>query len=163
MRSSHRTLSFVVLCLLGSLLFPATSVADKLKGFYSGSGGMSQEGHRTLFIEFAADGTALLQQQWHEKDPQTWHARWVKNGKTVTLTYEPGKDVPAPAPLVFTFKHGSLTATSWDVPTLGALGPPTLRPFGGQNVQVGSVASCQSLNTGNPTGNCVTWSSKERR
>ena len=162
MRLSNRTSSFVVLCLLGSFLFPATSVADKLKGFYSGSGGMSQEGHRVLFIEFAQDGTALLQQQWHEKDPQTWHARWVKNGKTVTLTYEAGKNVPTPVPLVFTFKHGWLTATSWDVPTLGVLGPPKLSPFGGQNVQVGSVASCQSLNTGNPTGSCVTWSSKDR-
>jgi len=162
MRLSTRVSSLFVLCLVGALVFPATSVADKLQGFYSGSGGISQEGHRVLFIEFAADGTAILQQQWHEKDPQTWHAHWAKSGKVVTLTYEPGKDVPTPAPLIFTFKHGSLTATSWDVPTLGALGPPKLTPFGGKNVQVGSVASCQSLNTASPAGNCVTWSSKDR-
>jgi hypothetical protein len=141
---------------LATLSAPAHA-ADKLNGFYVGSGGLSQEVHRVLLIEFAADGTAILQQKWHDKDPQTWHAHWKRDKKTVTLTYD---DKPTPEPLVFTFKHGALTATSWDAPTLGVLGPPKLTTFGGKTPQVTSVASCQALNTTDPTKNCVTWDSR---
>ena len=156
--------SILLIALLAALFPTPTHAADKLKGFYSGSGGFSADVHRTLLIEFAADGTAILQQKWHEKDPQTWHAHWKKEGKTVTLTYEQAKDAPNPTaplpdPLVFTFKDGKLTATKWDAPTLGVLGPPPLTAFGGKNPQGGSVASCQSLNTLDPTRDCVTWGS----
>ena len=147
------------LVLLGALLSPAAGAADKLKGFYSGSGGISQEVHRVLILEFAADGTAILQQKWQDKDAQTWHARWKKERSKVTLTYDAAKDAPIPDPLVFTFKHDALTATSWDATTLGPLGPPKLTPFGGKNVQVGSLAKCQSLNSMDPTRDCVTWGS----
>jgi hypothetical protein len=144
--------------LLGSVLsVPAR--ADKLKGIYSGAGGFSQDVSRTLFIEFAADGTAILQQQWVNKDPQTWHARWKQEKKKITLTYDLQKDVPLPDPLIFEFKHGNLTATSWDATTLGLLGPPKLTPFGGKNAQVNSVAGCQSLNTADPSRFCATWGS----
>jgi hypothetical protein len=156
----------IVLVFSVLLLFPVRGVADKLKGFYSGSGGLSQEGHRVVFVEFGTDGTAIVQQKWHEKDPQEWRGRWVKDGSTVTVTYDPAKDPakdgPTPVPLVMKFKHGSLTATSWDQQTLGLLGPPKLSPFGGENVQPGTVSSCQSINSGGPAGNCVTWSSKDR-
>src|SRR5271154_2047432 len=86
---------------LATLSAPAHA-ADKLNGFYIGSGGLSQEVHRVLLIEFAADGTAILQQKWHDKDPQTWHAHWKRDKNQVTLTYD---DKPPPEPLVFTFKH----------------------------------------------------------
>jgi len=134
--------------------------AEKLKGFYSGSGGIAQEVHRVLIIEFAADGTAILQQKWHDKAPQTWHAHWKQDKKLITLTYDPAKDGPTPDSLVFNFKHGTLTATSWDSTTLGPLGPPNLTPFGGKNAQVTSVATCQALNTTDPTQNCITWDSR---
>ena len=62
---------------------------------------------RIVFIEFAADGTALLQQKWVNKDPQTWHARWKQEKKKITLTYDPAKDTPLPDPLIFNFKHGN--------------------------------------------------------
>ena len=157
----NNSFSLAAVLLLGSLLAIPALAADKLKGFYSGSGGLSAEVHRILFIEFAADGTAILQQKWHDKDPQTWHAHWKLDKKTVTLTYDPPRDSTAPTttpdPLVFTFKNSTLTATSWDAPTLGPLGPPTLTPFGGKNAQVNSVAQCQSLNTLDPTRDCVTW------
>ena len=151
--------SFAALVLVGAMAASSAHAADKLKGFYSGSGGFSAEVHRVLFIEFAADGTALLQQKWHDKDPQMWHAHWKRDGKKVTITYDVVKDATTPDPLILTLKGGALTATSWDLPTLGVLGPPQLTPFGGKNTQVGSVAACQSLNTMNPTGTCVTWSS----
>jgi hypothetical protein len=140
--------------------------AEKLNGFYSGSGGIAQEVHRVLIIEFAADGTAILQQKWHDKDPQTWHAHWKQDKKTVTITYDPSrdsgdsKDSQLPAPLVFSLKHGTLTATSWDSTTLGPLGPPKLTTFGGNVPQVTSVASCQALNSIDPTQNCITWDSR---
>jgi hypothetical protein len=153
--------SFAAVVLVGAFFAVPVHAADKLKGFYSGSGGISAEVHRVLFVEFAADGTALLQQKWHDKDPQTWHAHWKRDGKKVTITYDAMKDATAPDPLILTLKGGALTATSWDLPTLGVLGPPQLTPFGGKNAQVGSVAACQSLNTLNPNGNCVTWSSNQ--
>jgi hypothetical protein len=144
--------------LLATLSYPVH--ADKLNGFYSGSGGISQDVHRVLLIEFAADGTAILQQKWHDKDPQTWHAHWKRDKKQITLSYDPAGDKPVPEPLVFTFKHGTLTATSWDAATLGVLGPPKLTTFGGKTPQVTSVASCQALNTTDPTKNCITWDSR---
>jgi hypothetical protein len=33
--------------------------AEKLNGFYSGSGGISADVHRVLLIKFAADGSAI--------------------------------------------------------------------------------------------------------
>ncbi len=146
------------LVLLG-LVLSSPAHADKLKGIYAGSGGFSQDVSRTVFIEFAADGTALLQQQWHNKDPQTWHARWKQEKKKIILTYDSVKDTPLPDPLILDFKHGTLVPTSWDATTLGLLGPPKLTPFGGKNAQVNSVAGCQSLNTADPSRYCTTWGS----
>ena len=156
--SSARSSKIASLILLG-LALSSQAHADKLKGIYAGSGGFSQDVSRTVFIEFAADGTALVQQQWVNKDPQTWHARWKQEKKKITLTYDAVKDTPLPDPLIFDFKHGTLTPTSWDATTLGLLGPPKLTPFGGKNAQVNSVAGCQSLNTADPSRYCVTWGS----
>ena len=156
--SSARSSKIASLILLG-LALSSQAHADKLKGIYAGSGGFSQDVSRTVFIEFAADGTALVQQQWVNKDPQTWHARWKQEKKKITLTYDAVKDTPLPDPLIFDFKHGTLTPTSWDATTLGLLGPPKLTPFGGKNAQVNSVAGCQSLNTAVPSRYCVTWGS----
>ena len=155
--------SIAVLILVAATLSPSAHAADKLKGIYAGSGGFSADVHRVLFIEFAADGTALLQQKWHNKDPQTWHAHWKQEKKKVTLTYEAAKnaakDTPVPDPLILNIKNGALVAASWDATTLGVLGPPQLTPFGGKNPQVNSVAACQSLNTLDPRRDCVTWGS----
>lgn len=155
----HRPSPIAVLVLLVAVLSPAAQAAEKLKGFYAGSGGIAQEVHRTLILEFAADGTAILQQKWHDKDPQTWHAHWKQQKKQVTLTFDPAHHNPVPDPLVFSIKGNTLTATSWDTTTLGPLGPPPLTPFGGKNTQAGSVASCQSFNSLDPTRDCVTWGS----
>ncbi len=155
---SQRT-SILALLLLGAFLSPLANAAEKLKGFYSGSGGISSEVHRVVLVEFAADGTAILRQTWQNKDPQTWHANWKQERKKVTITYDPTRHNPVPDPLVLTIKHGALIPASWDVPTLGILGPPHLTPFGGNVPMVTSVASCQSLNTLDPRRDCVTWGS----
>ena len=147
------------LILIGVALSPLAHAAEKLKGFYSGSGGISSEVHRVVLIEFAADGTVILQQTWQGKDPQTWHANWKQEKKKVTITYDPTKHNPVPDPLILNIKHGTLIPASWDVPTLGVLGPPHLTPFGGSVPMVTSVASCQSLNTHDPRRDCVTWGS----
>lgn len=159
MRSPLQPTALLALALSFAAAVPSAH-AEKLRGFYSGSGGISADVHRVLIIEFAADGTAILQQKWHEKAPQTWHAHWKQDKKLVTLTYDPAKDTPTPDPLVFNFNHGTLTATSWDSTTLGPLGPPKLTTFGGNVPQVTSVASCQALNTTDPTQNCITWDSR---
>lgn len=151
-------LHIAVLLLLGITLSPSAR-ADKVKGFYAGSSGGVHEEHRTVFIEFAADGTAIVQQTWHDKDTQTWHARWKKSRNSITLTYDAAKDAPTPSPLVFSFKSGALIPTEWDPSTLGIHGPPKLTPFGGRNPQAGSVSACQSLNTLDPRRDCVTWGS----
>jgi hypothetical protein len=155
--SSSRLSKVASLILLG-LVLSSPAHADKLKGIYARSGCFSQDVSRTVFIEFGADVTALLQQQWHNKDPQTWHACW-KQEKKNHLTYNAVKDIPLPDPLIFAFKHGTLVPTSWDTTTLGLLGPPKLTRFGGKNAQVNSVAGCQSLNTADPSRYCTTWGS----
>ena len=158
-----RLFSIATLILLGATLSSPAHAAEKLKGFYSGSGGISAEVHRVILIEFAEDGTAIVQQKWHEKDPQTWHAHWKQENKKVTLTFEIARDTPKdaalPDPLILTIKNGALVPTSWDTTTLGILGPPQLTPFGGKNPKAVSVAACQSLNTLDPTRDCVTWGS----
>ena len=73
------------IALAAVLLASGSAPADKLKGFYSGSGGVAQEVHRVVMIEFAADGTAIIQQNWEGKDPQTWHGHWTQDGKLVTV------------------------------------------------------------------------------
>jgi hypothetical protein len=149
--------SVAALVLFGATL--SSAHAAKLQGFYAGSGGVSQEVHRTVVLELATDGTAILEQKWHGKDTQTWHAHWKQQRKQVTLTFDLARHNPVPDPLVLSIKGSSLTPTSWDATTLGPLGPPTLAPFGGKNAQVYSLAGCQSLNSSDPTRDCVTWGS----
>lgn len=111
--------SIAALFLLGATLAPSARAAEKLKGFYSGSGGISAEVHRVLIIEFAADGTAILQQKWHDKDPQTWHARWKQQNKKVTLIYytakesKDSKDAPCPN------RSSSTSSTARSLPSHG--------------------------------------------
>ena len=65
-------------CLLLTLIaVSASGFADKLKSFYMGSGGYSAEVHRVVLLELAKDGTAVLQQNWDKKDPDTWHVHWT--------------------------------------------------------------------------------------
>jgi hypothetical protein len=154
-----RLSSIAAVVLLCAILSPPARAAEKLKGFYSGSGGLSAEVHRVLFIEFADDGTAILQQKWHDKDPQTWHAHWKQERNKVTITFDPARHNPVPDPLILNIKNGTLVPTSWDLTALGILGPPQLTPFGGKNAKASSVAACQSLNTLDPTRDCVTWGS----
>lgn len=158
MRFRIRSCPVAALALIGTVLCTAANATEKLKGFYSGSGGISQEVHRVLLVEFAADGTAILEQTWQGKDPETWHAHWTQQSKQVTVTFDPIRDKPTPEPLALNIKHGTLVPTSWDASILGVLGPPKLAPFGGKNVQTQSVATCQSLH--NPNKTCVTWDSR---
>ncbi len=160
MRFSIHSCSLSALVIVGAILSLPAHAAEQLKGFYSGSGGISEEVHRVLLVEFAADGTAILQQSWQGKDPQTWHAHWTQEKKLVKITFDAVKDKPTPEPLVLNINHGTLIPTSWDVTALGPLGPPNLAPFGGKNIKHASVAACQSLNTQDPTQNCVTWDSR---
>ncbi len=136
--------------------------ASKLKGFYSGSGGISQEVHRVLLVEFGEDGSVVLQQTWTDKDPQVWHARWTQDKDKVSIVFEPIKDQPAIEPLICNLKHDVLVPVSWDAKALGVLGPPKLAPFGGKNIKQHSVLTCQSLNTANPAQHCVTWDSRTK-
>jgi hypothetical protein len=151
-------LTIAAFLLLGATLSPPAHAAKKLKGFYAGSGGTPQR-HRTFFIEFARDGTAILQQKWNDKDLETWHVQWKQQRSQVTITFDPARQNPVPEPLVLNIKHDTLVPTSWDAAALGPFGPPKLTPFGGENPQARSVAGCQSLNTHDPRRDCVTWGS----
>ena len=113
--------TMAALLLLGATLSPSAHAAKKLKGFYAGSGGTPQR-HRTFFIEFALDGTAILQQKWNDKDLETWHAQWKQQRSQVTITFDPARHNPVPDPLVLDIKHGTLVPTSWDATAVGALG-----------------------------------------
>jgi len=143
-------------------LLPAIAAhADKLKGYYSGSGGISEDVHRVVMVQFAEDGTVLVQQNWINRDPQVWHAHWAKQGNKITITFDPKKDSPQVAPLVMNMKHGSLVPETWDSAVMGPLGPPTLAPFGGKNVFKHSVAGCVSLANNDPSlRDCVQWETR---
>jgi hypothetical protein len=152
--------SIATLALFAAFVCAPLHAAEKLKGFYSGSGGFTAEVHRVLLVQFASDGTAILQQTWDNKPTQTWHAHWAQDGKEVKVTFDPVQGQTTPAPLQMTLNHGTLTATNWDAGTLGPLGPPKLAPFGGKNPQRTTVAPCQSLNSRDPSADCVTWDSR---
>ncbi|MBV8632397.1 MAG: hypothetical protein JOZ83_15820 [Silvibacterium sp.] len=152
--------SFVSLS-LALLLAAASADAEKLKGFYSGSGGLSEDVHRVVMVQFAEDGTVLVQQNWINREPQVWHAHWTQQGKKVTITFDPTKQFPRLAPLVMNIKHGTLVPETWDSAALGPLGPPTLAPFGGKNVLKHSVASCVSLANNDPSlRDCTQWETR---
>jgi hypothetical protein len=152
-----------VTAILIAMLAAAPSVygAGRLKGVYAGSGGVSQEVHRVVMVEFGEDGSALVQQNWVGKDPQLWHARWSQDGKQIKIVFEAQKDQPVLDPLLLKMKGSTLTPTEWDVKALGVLGPPKLTPFGGSNIKQQSVATCQSMNSRDPSQNCVTWDSRK--
>lgn len=152
--------SIAMLVLIAALVATPLHAAEKLKGFYSGSGGISAEVHRILLVQFAVDGTVILQQTWDNKPTQTWHAHWAQDGKEVKITFDTVKDGATPSPLEMKIDHGTLTATSWDAAALGPLGPPKLAPFGGKNIQRSTVSTCQSLNSRDPSADCVTWSTR---
>jgi hypothetical protein len=151
---------FAILAALCAVLCAPAHAAEKLKGFYSGSGGLTSETTRVVLLEFGADGTAILEQTRAGENHQVWHAHWTRQGKEVTLTFDPVKDQPTLQPLVFTFKHGTLSPTSWDKTALGILTPPKLTPFAGANVPTGSVATCQVVSSTDPNKTCVTWDSR---
>ena len=63
MRIPHRLIAALAICVAPVL----SAKAEDLKGFYAGSGGISSQDHRVVMIDFAADGTALIQQKWLKK------------------------------------------------------------------------------------------------
>lgn len=87
MRVNH---SIAALILFG-LVLPPSAHGDKVKGFYAGSTGGTNEYHRVVFIEFAADGSAIVQQTRDEKETHTWHARWMKSRNSITLITTPSR------------------------------------------------------------------------
>jgi hypothetical protein len=144
------------------LSFALQGYAAKLKNFYMGSGGFSAEVHRVVLLELAKDGTAVLQQNWHDKQPETWHVHWKLNGKSLVLNFDPVDGKPTPLPASFTLKNNSLVPDKWDSQFLGILGPPTLMPFASKSSAPGSVSGCQMLDYSQPSG-CVTWDSRDMK
>jgi hypothetical protein len=155
LRSTYFTLALL-------LLLTTYTHAAKLKNFYMGSGGYSAQVHRVVLLELAKDGTAVLQQNWHEKQPETWHVHWTLSGKTLTLTFDPVEGKVTPTPATFNLKNNTLVPVKWDSQYLGLLGPPTLMPFSGKNQPPGSVSGCQMLDYSQPTG-CIQWDSRDMK
>lgn len=150
------------LLLIALLLSFAPAHADKLKNFYMGSGGYSAEVHRVVLLELAKDGTAVLQQNWHGKDPEVWHVHWTRDGKSLSLNFDPVDGRPTPLPATFTLKNNSLIPVKWDSQFLGVLGPPTLMRFNSGNKAPGSVSGCKMVDFNQPTG-CVQWDSRDMK
>jgi hypothetical protein len=151
-------------CVTSALIlsFALQGYAAKLKNFYMGSGGYSAEVHRVVLLELAKDGTAVLQQNWHDKQPETWHVHWTLNGKSLVLNFDPVDGKQTPSQAAFTLKNNSLVPVKWDTQFLGILGPPTLMPFSTSNKAPGSISGCQMLDYTQPTG-CVQWDSRDMK
>ena len=154
-----RIKSFAPFLILLTLSVSASGYADKLKNFYMGSGGYSAEVHRVVLLTLAKDGTAVLQQNWHQKDPQVWPAHWSLEKNTLALTFDTANGKPTPSPATFTLKSNSLIPVKWDSQFLGVLGPPALMPFAKNKQAPGSVTGCQMLDYSQPTG-CTQWDSR---
>jgi hypothetical protein len=152
---------FLASLTLALLLAAASAHAEKLKGFYSGSGGLSEDVHRVVMVQFAEDTTAMVQQNWDNGKTDIWHAHWTQQGNRVTITFDPQKNFPRVAPLVVNIKHGALVPETWDSAVMGPLGPPTLAPFNGKNVLKHSVAGCVSLANNDPSlRDCTQWETR---
>jgi hypothetical protein len=151
-------------CFTFSTLFLLTSFtyAAKLKTFYMGSGGYSAEVHRVVLLELAKDGTAVLQQNWHDKQPEAWHVHWTLKGKELVLSFDPVEGKATPSPATFNLKNNTLVPVKWDSQYLGLLGPPILMPFSGKNQSQGSLSGCQMLDYSQPTG-CIQWDSRKMK
>jgi hypothetical protein len=115
-----------------ALLFTLPGIAEKLKTYYSGSAQTAEGASRLIMLQFAQDGTAVLQQDDDGQPSVKQHVHWSKKGDRVILTFDAVEGQPTPLPLYFLMKNNTLVPQTENATGLSVLGYPTLQPFGNE-------------------------------
>ena len=134
--------------------------AADLKTFYSGSSMASDGSARTITLQFSEDGTGLYEDNSGKGDIKK-NVHWFRDGKKVTVEFEPVAGQAATAPLVFTVQRTSLVPVGDFNAQIGVLGFPTLHPFGPAKVVKSSGLSTCVTGMPGPCAMRETWSSKQ--
>ena len=138
----------------------AIAQAAALKNFYSGSSMASDGSARTITLQFSEDGTGLYEDNSGKGDIKK-NVHWFRDGKKVTVEFEPVPGQAAAAPLVFEVQRTSLVPVGEFNAQAGVLGFPTLHPFGPATVVKSSGLSTCVNGMPGPCAMRETWSSKQ--
>ncbi len=138
----------------------AIAHAADLKTFYSGSSMASDGSARTITLQFSEDGTGLYEDNSGKGDIKR-NVHWFRDGKKVTVEFEPVAGQAAAAPLVFQMQRTSLVPMGEFNAQIGILGFPTLHPFGPAKVVKSSGLSTCVNGMPGPCAMRETWSSKQ--
>ncbi len=137
------------------------SHAAALKTCYSGSSMASDGSARTITLQFSEDGTGLYEDNSGKGDIKR-NVHWFRDGKKVTVEFEPSPGKAPGAPLVFEVQRTSLVPTGAVNAEIGVLGFPTLHPFGPAKVVKSSgLSTCVNGGPG-PCAMRETWSSNQK-
>ena len=134
--------------------------ASGLKTFYSGSSMASDGSARTITLQFAEDGTGLYEDNSGKGDIKK-NVHWFRDGKKVSVEFEPVSGQTAGSPLVFQVERTSLVPVGDFNAQIGVLGFPTLHPFGPAKVVKSSGLSTCVNGMPGPCAMRETWSSRQ--
>jgi RecJ-like exonuclease len=152
--------SLVFVCLALAMGGGIAHAAAALKNFYSGSSMASDGSARTITLQFSEDGTGLYEDNSGKGDIKK-NVHWFRDGKKVTVEFEPVSGQAATGPLVFEVQRTSLVPTGAFNAQAGILGFPTLHPFGPATVVKSSGLSTCVNGMPGPCAMRETWSSKQ--
>jgi hypothetical protein len=138
----------------------AMAHAADLKTFYSGSSMASDGSARTITLQFSEDGTGLYEDNSGKGDIKK-NVHWFRDGKKVTVEFEPVQGQASTAPLVFQMQRTSLVPVGDFNAQIGVLGFPTLHPFGPAKVVKSSGLSTCVTGMPGPCAMRETWSSNK--
>jgi hypothetical protein len=134
--------------------------AAALKTFYSGSSMASDGSARTITVQFSEDGTGLYEDNSGKGDIKK-NVHWFRDGKKLTVEFEPAAGQTTGTPLVFDMQRTSLVPVGDFNAQIGVLGFPTLHPFGPAKVVKSSGLSTCVNGMPGPCAMRETWSSKQ--
>jgi hypothetical protein len=136
----------------------AVAGAANLKTFYSGSSMATDGSARTITLQFSEDGTGLYEDNSGKGDIKS-KVHWFRDGKKVTVEFEPVSGKAAVTPLVFEMQRTSLVPAGAVNAQFGVLGFPVLHPFGPATVVKSSGLSTCVNGMPGPCAMRETWSS----
>jgi hypothetical protein len=137
------------------------SHAAALKTYYSGSSMASDGSARTITLQFSEDGTGVYEDNSGKGDIKR-NIHWFRDGKKVTVEFEPSPGKASGTPLVFEVQRTSLVPTGTINAEIGVLGFPTLHPFGPANVVKSSGLSTCVTGAPGPCAMRETWNSNQK-
>jgi hypothetical protein len=145
---------------LAAIMATASAHAVNLQNFYSGSSMASDGSARTITLQFSEDGTGLYEDNSGKGDIKK-NVHWFRDGKKVSVEFEPSAGKAPAAPLIFNMQRSSLVPVGDFNAQIGVLGFPTLHPFGPAKVVKSSGLSTCVTGMPGPCAMRETWSSNQ--